>query len=144
MNSLTGHELRVTLGPSVDQQPAVSLENLCVRYRAPEERLSTFKEYAIRSVLRPPRYTDFYALQDVSMEVRPGEAFGIIGRNGAGKSTLLKVVSRVLAPTKGRVRIRGRVGKVQLLCIADLKACSFREWILAVSVGDIFFGRVDP
>lgn len=109
MNSLTGHELRVTLGPSVDPQPAVSLENLCVRYRAPEERLSTFKEYAIRSVLRPPRYTDFYALQDVSMEVRPGEAFGIIGRNGAGKSTLLKVVSRVLAPTKGRVRIRGRV-----------------------------------
>jgi ABC-2 type transport system ATP-binding protein/lipopolysaccharide transport system ATP-binding protein len=101
--------LRLDLAPQVDSQPVVWLERVGVRYRAPEERLSTFKEYAIRRLLRPPRYSDFYALQDVSMQVHRGEVFGIIGRNGAGKSTLLKVVSRVLAPSQGRVRVRGRV-----------------------------------
>ena len=49
------------------------------------------------------------ALNDVSMDVRKGEIFGILGRNGAGKSTLLKVVSRVLIPTQGRVWVNGMV-----------------------------------
>ena len=54
----------------------------------------------------------FLALDDVSFQVRRGEALGIIGRNGAGKSTLLKILSRVTAPTQGRVRIRGRVASL--------------------------------
>ena len=54
----------------------------------------------------------FYALDDVSFDVRPGEAVGIIGHNGAGKSTLLKLVSRVTAPTKGEIRLRGRVASM--------------------------------
>ena len=52
----------------------------------------------------------FWALEDVTFEVARGETFGILGRNGAGKSTLLKVLSRVTPPTRGRVRIKGRVG----------------------------------
>ena len=55
---------------------------------------------------------DLWALRDVSFEVREGEILGIIGRNGAGKSTLLKILSRITAPTSGRVRIRGRVGSL--------------------------------
>lgn len=51
-----------------------------------------------------------YALDQVSFEVGPGERIGIIGKNGAGKSTLLKLLSRVTAPTKGEIEIRGRVG----------------------------------
>lgn len=54
----------------------------------------------------------FWALQDVSFDVRQGEAVGIIGRNGAGKSTLLKVLSRITSPTVGRAVIRGRVGNL--------------------------------
>ncbi|MFL5577818.1 MAG: polysaccharide ABC transporter ATP-binding protein [Gemmatimonadaceae bacterium] len=53
---------------------------------------------------------DFWALRDVSFEVRPGEALGIIGQNGAGKSTVLKVVTRILDPTHGHAEVRGRVG----------------------------------
>lgn len=53
---------------------------------------------------------EFWVLKDVSFQVRPGEALGIIGQNGAGKSTSLKLLTRILRPTKGTASVRGRVG----------------------------------
>ncbi|HUG28410.1 MAG TPA: ABC transporter ATP-binding protein [Gemmatimonadales bacterium] len=53
---------------------------------------------------------DFWALRDVSFEIKPGQAMGIIGHNGAGKSTLLKLITRIMRPTLGRCEVRGRVG----------------------------------
>ncbi len=55
---------------------------------------------------------DFWALKDVTFEVKQGDVVGIIGRNGAGKSTLLKILSRITEPTEGRVRLRGRVASL--------------------------------
>lgn len=54
----------------------------------------------------------FYALQDIDFEVKQGEVLGIIGKNGAGKSTLLKILSRVTTPTKGEIKIKGRVASL--------------------------------
>lgn len=89
--------------------PVIVLDNVSVRYRAREEAIGTFKEYAIQVLKRNVRFREFSALNDINLDVQQGEILGIIGRNGAGKSTLLKVISRVLIPTEGRVRIRGRV-----------------------------------
>lgn len=87
----------------------IELADVSVRYRLPRERIVSFKEFAIRTLQRRVQYDDFWALSGVSMDVKRGEIFGVVGRNGAGKSTLLKVISRVLKPTRGRVRLRGRI-----------------------------------
>jgi lipopolysaccharide transport system ATP-binding protein len=71
----------------------------------------TFIKPATKKISNPAR-EEFWALNDVSFEIKEGEAVGVIGRNGAGKSTLLKVLSRITEPTKGRIGIQGRVASL--------------------------------
>lgn len=101
---------------------AILAEGIGKRYNIGEaEGNQTFRESLTRMAARPVRYLrgerrpvrePFWALRDVSMEVKPGDVVGILGRNGAGKSTLLKVLSRITAPTTGRAVLRGRMGSL--------------------------------
>lgn len=88
----------------------ISVVNLSLRYRLVRERPRTLQEYVIR-LLKGKRleYEGFWALRDVSVEVKRGETLGIIGPNGAGKSTFLKVIARVLRPTEGDLTVNGKI-----------------------------------
>ena len=93
----------------IEDHPVISITDVSVHYRVPKEPISSIKEFVIRKLKGEVQYQEFMALDAVDFDVYKGETVGVIGPNGAGKSTLLKVVSRVLRPTYGRVKTRGRI-----------------------------------
>jgi ABC-2 type transport system ATP-binding protein/lipopolysaccharide transport system ATP-binding protein len=91
------------------QEQIIRLDKVSICYQVPRERIRTFKEYAIRWLERKVQLQQFWALREVTIEVKKGEVMGIVGQNGAGKSTLLKLIARVIRPTTGRVWVKGKV-----------------------------------
>src|SRR5262249_16217519 len=110
---------------SRDMKPAIEVSELSKRFRlgARDAGYRTLRE-ALTDAVRAPwrhrrswrrrsedRASDdsdiLWALRSVSLQIRPGEVVGLIGRNGAGKSTLLKILSRITEPTSGRAEVRG-------------------------------------
>ena len=87
----------------------IEVKNVSMRFRIANDRISSIKEYAIARFRGKLQYNEFEALKNVSFDVRHGEVVGLIGHNGAGKSTVLKVVSGILKPTEGGVRVAGNV-----------------------------------
>lgn len=87
----------------------IEVQHLWKQYRRPHLKVTSLKEAVVAFLRGQTGYTDFWALEDVSLAVRPGEAVGVIGANGSGKSTLFAILARVLHPTKGLVRVEGKV-----------------------------------
>lgn len=89
---------------------SVKLSNISVKYRMAKEKPKTFQEFLIHLVKgRKIVYEDFEALKGITLELRTGDALGIIGHNGAGKSTLLKVIAGVIKPIEGEVFVKGNI-----------------------------------
>ena len=96
--------------PMIDQpQNMIEVENVSMHFRMANDRVTSIKEYLIRLMKRNLDFSEFIALQNVSFNVQKGEVLGLIGHNGAGKSTILKVISGILKPTAGHVRLRANV-----------------------------------
>lgn len=92
-------------------ESALELNKVTVSFRSYKERPTTLKE-SILSVLKRGQvkyYSTFDALHEVTFSVKRGTVFGIIGSNGAGKSTLLKTIAGVIPPTKGDVKVNGKL-----------------------------------
>jgi len=85
----------------------ITVQNASKLYRIYDKPSGRLKEILLRG--RRKYHRDFWALEDVSLEIKTGEAVGVIGRNGAGKTTLLQIIAGVLQPTRGSVSVEGRV-----------------------------------
>jgi ABC-2 type transport system ATP-binding protein len=120
-------------------RPAISAEHLSKTYPVPFARLKRF--------LRRKSGTPTEALRDVSLEIREGEIFGLIGRNGAGKTTFAKIIATLVRPTSGAVSVRGfdsvrDDGRVRAqVGLASAEERSF-YWRLTIEQNLLFFARL--
>lgn len=87
----------------------IEVKNVSVKYITGDLRNIGFKEFVMKKLTRKYHVEEFYAVNDVSFTVEKGDMLGIIGTNGAGKSTLLKVVTQIMKPSKGSVKVNGKI-----------------------------------
>ena len=90
-----------------DGDVMVEFRDVSRRFTLHHETRNSFQDWFIGLVHPRGKGEEFWAVKDVSFQIRRGEAFGFLGRNGAGKSTILKLVTRVLEPTSGQIHING-------------------------------------
>ena len=88
-------------------EAAIQVRNVSKMYKLYDKPMDRLKESL--GLTRIPKYKEHYALRDLSFEVKNGECVGIIGTNGSGKSTILKIITGVLNPTDGEVKVNGRI-----------------------------------
>ena len=88
---------------------ALKVDQGGIRFNLSEEKVDNLKEYEIKLIKHQIRYQEFWALKDISFEVKKGDRVGILGLNGAGKSTLLKIIAGVLKATEGTVTTYGKI-----------------------------------
>lgn len=90
-------------------ETVIKVENVGMEFNLSQEKVDNIKEYVIKLLKRQLLFQEFWALKNISFEVEKGDKVGIIGLNGAGKSTLLKIISGVMKPTEGSLKINGKL-----------------------------------
>ena len=92
-----------------DKRIMVDVDHVTVRFNLANQKVDNLKEYCIRMLKKELLFQEFFAVKDVSFQMRRGEAWGIVGSNGSGKSTILKAVSGILKPWKGSITVNGSI-----------------------------------
>lgn len=92
-----------------DKRIRVDVDHVTVRFNLANQKVDNLKEYCIRMLKKELLFQEFFAVKDVSFQIRRGEAWGIVGSNGSGKSTILKAVSGILKPWKGSITVNGSI-----------------------------------
>lgn len=87
----------------IENDIAVKVDDVSIKFNLSREKVDTLKDFVIKFLKREIKYDEFWALQNISFELKKGERLGILGLNGAGKSTLLKIIAGVYQPTEGTV-----------------------------------------
>ena len=89
-------------------EPIIKVDNVSMCFNLSKEKHESLKEYFLAMVQGRLQYDEFYALKDVSLDIMPGDFYGLVGLNGSGKSTLLKLILRETLPTSGKVTVLGK------------------------------------
>ena len=90
-------------------EPIIKVDNVSMCFNLSTEKHESLKEYLLAMVQGRLQYDEFYALRDVSLDIMPGDFYGLVGLNGSGKSTLLKTIAGVYKPSKGKVTVNGTI-----------------------------------
>ncbi len=93
----------------MDNEVMVKVDNLGICFNLAKERVDSLKEYFLKFTKGSLHFEEFWALKDVSIEIKKGDFYGLVGINGSGKSTLLKTIAGVFKPTEGSVQVNGTI-----------------------------------
>ena len=93
----------------MDKDIMVKVDNLGICFNLAKERVDSLEEYFLKFTKGSLHFEEFWALKDVSIEIRRGDFYGLVGINGSGKSTLLKTIAGVFKPTEGSVQVNGTI-----------------------------------
>ncbi|MDR3021949.1 MAG: ABC transporter ATP-binding protein [Clostridiales bacterium] len=113
----------------------VEIKNMSMQYRLQNQRIESLKEYVIKFLKRQLSINKFWALKDITLNIKKGESLALVGHNGAGKSTLLKLIAGAMKPTKGTICTRGSVAPLINLGVGfDMELTAHENIFLSCAV----------
>lgn len=110
-----------------EDQIMIDVERVTIRFNLSKQKVDNLKEYLVKLMKKELMFQEFLAVNDVSFQVRKGEAWGLIGTNGSGKSTMLKAISGIIKPYKGHITVNGNVAPLIELGAGFDPECTARE-----------------
>lgn len=87
----------------------IEVQNVSIKFNLTNDKILSLKEFVTRALTKGIAYSEFWALSEITFTIKKGEVLGLVGRNGSGKSTLLKIISGIMKPNNGSVKVNGNI-----------------------------------